>query len=85
MSQRMFECCSVYAQKNKQRKLMYIETLFPSLAKQHNLQMDTPKELSTIHWNTNWKDPTHTLSPGYCYHPVKDITFHKDRRESLKA
>ena len=80
MSQHMFECCSVYAQQNTQRKLMYIESFFPSLAKQHNLQLDTPKELSTIQWNTNWKDPAHTLEPGYCYHPVKDIMFHQDQR-----
>jgi Glycosyl transferase family 2 len=80
MSKRMMECCATYAQDNIQRKLMYIESLFPSLARQNNLQLDTPTELSTIQWNTNWAAPTHTITPGFCYHPVKDIQLHETWR-----
>ena len=81
MSKRMMEYCSNYAKKNKQRKLMYIETFFSSLARQNNLQLDTPSELSTIQWNTNWLDQS--LSNDNLYHPMKDINIHKNLRASV--
>ena len=84
MSNQMFKLCANYAQKNKQRKLMYIETLFPSLAKHHGLQIDTPDELKEITWNTKWVDKM-PLTAGHLYHPMKDIGLHKTLRDAQNS
>lgn len=81
MSNQLFKLCANYAQKNKYRKLMYIETFFPSLAKHHGLQIVTPDELKEITWNTKWVEKM-PLTAGHCYHPMKDIGFHKILREA---
>ena len=84
MSNQLFKLCANYAQKNKQRKLMYIETLFPSLAKHNGLQIATPDELKEITWNTKWTEKF-PLTSGHMYHPMKDIGLHKTLRDTPTA
>ena len=82
VSKEVFQRCADYAQRNCHRRLMYIEVLFPSLARQAGLQVDTPPELSTIQWQANW--PSQTLNSTHLYHPVKSVEDHQRLRQEPK-
>ena len=58
--------------------LFYHEIMFNTLAYQNNLKIDTPSELSSIHYRTNWN--INNLNYDNLYHPIKDINIHHKLR-----
>ena len=71
-SNRMMRCIDEYARKNK--KLEFIEALFPTTAIKNNLKYSTPDEFKNITWNHNYTNETKIRSN--LYHPVKNIEEH---------
>lgn len=54
--------------------LAFYEAMFNTLAYQNNCKIDTPDELSTIHYRTSWD--LNNLNLNNLYHPVKNIDSH---------
>lgn len=51
-------------------KLFFHETMFNTIALHNNLLVETPDELSTIHYRTSWD--LNNLNLNNLYHPVKN-------------
>lgn len=68
-----------YAEKYKQ--IFFIESLFPTIAIQNNLQCDFPDELDTIVYRKDWSYAE--INKTNIYHPIKNIELHKLLREAL--
>jgi len=51
-------------------KLFFHEAMFNTIALQNNLLVETPEELSTIHYRTEWD--INNLNLNYLYHPIKN-------------
>jgi len=60
---------------NKYGKLVFIEVLFTTIAKNNNLNTSTPKELSKIEFAKDWN--INNLEMIYIYHPFKNIDNHE--------
>jgi hypothetical protein len=58
--------------------LTFHEALFNTLAYQNNCKINTPTELSTIHYRTEWN--IYELNLNNLYHPIKDINIHNNLR-----
>jgi hypothetical protein len=63
---------------NHHHKLLYHEFMFNTIAYQKGYQIDSPYELSTIHFQANWD--SNNLNLGNLYHPIKDIQVHNRLR-----
>lgn len=63
--------------------LFFIEAMFNTIAHQSNLLVDTPKQLSTVHWNTAWNRDE--IDVNQVYHPFKRIEEHTYIRASHSA
>ena len=66
---------------NDNRKLFFLEALFPSIAMKYNLIYDTPLELSNIYWKRefNYDD----FDKERLYHPMKQLSLHVHLRKKL--
>ena len=51
--------------------LVYHEIMFNTIACHNNYKVDTPNELSRIHYNTKWN--IDDIDIYYCYHPLKNL------------
>ena len=69
-----------YANRNK--KLFFLEALFPTLCKRNNMIHNTPSEFKNIIFRKNHEDKD--INENDIFHPVKDITKHKEFRELFK-
>lgn len=78
MSRRLLGAVDEYVKKRGQ--LYFIESIFNTLAQHHNMQIDNPIELSTVHWNTNWDK--NNIDDTKVYHPFKNIEDHMFIRNS---
>ena len=63
--------------------LFFIEAMFNTIAHQTNLLVDTPHQLSTVHWNTQWNRDE--IDANQVYHPFKRIEDHTYIRASQSA
>lgn len=67
----------------KQHSLVFLEAFFPTLCIQHGLLQASPKELDSIlYWDTV---DSKKVDPTKIYHPMKDISIHKELRASQKG
>ena len=66
---------------NKYNELCFDEVLFPSIAKENNLTIINPEELSSIYYKKNWK--TNHIKKYNIYHPIKDINTQYKYRSDL--
>ncbi len=76
VSNKLLNLIMEYAKKHN--ILFYHEVMFNTLAYQNNLKIDTPSELSTIHFRTEWN--TNNLNLNNLYHPIKDMNIHNKIR-----
>lgn len=60
--------------------LFFIEAMFNTIAHQSNLIVNTPQQLSCVHWNTSWNRDN--INIDQVYHPFKNIDDHNYIRES---
>jgi hypothetical protein len=67
----------IYAKEN--RRLFFLEALFPTLAIKNGLLYHTPKQLEQIYFRYDW----HYLSKANIFHPVKNIESHPEIRVIL--
>ena len=58
------------------------ESLFNTLALHNNLTIQTPEELSTIHWRNKWN--LEDILITNMYHPMKNIDQHYHYRRKLR-
>jgi hypothetical protein len=63
----------------KYNNLFMDEALFNTIALQNNLNIIKIKELSTIHYRTEWKK--HDIDPNNLYHPIKSILTQYEYRK----
>lgn len=66
-----------YAQSYK--TLFFLEALFPTFCKRHNLIYDTPDELKPIVYMARYSKED--IGPINLYHPIKDLKKHVDFRK----
>jgi len=77
VSANLLERIKIYAQEN--RRLFFLEALFPTLAVKNNLIYHTPKQLEQIYFRYDWR----YLSKANIFHPIKDIGSHREIRLTL--
>jgi hypothetical protein len=77
MSKTLLSKINDYVIKNK--KLEFLETLFSTLAHQHKLNIENPRELNKITWRDVFDYDT--LDTNFIYHPMKNIDDHKLLRD----
>jgi hypothetical protein len=70
--------CKINEYVEKFSTLFFIEAMVPTIAKQCNLQYDTPEELHTVVYRHDWN--VEDLSKIKLYHPVKNLELHYKRR-----
>lgn len=68
---------------NAQRKYLFIEFLFNTLALHAKLNVERPSGLGTIGWRAVWS--REMISQGHIYHPVKDLDLQDSWRRSLNS
>jgi len=73
MSRALLSKIGDYAFENK--SLFFLEALFPTLCKRHQLQYDTPDELRTIRYRYDYT--IRDIDTRSLYHPVKDMGRHR--------
>lgn len=61
----------------------FLEFSFNTIAMQNNLQVDCPKELSTIVWNEKWTIDDFRQNPDHLFHPLKDFAKHEYYRSLI--
>jgi len=69
ISNQMLKVIENYA--NTYHNLFMDEVLFNTLALHNNLSIESPSELSTIHWRNEWK--LSEINITNMYHPIKSI------------
>jgi hypothetical protein len=80
MSKTLLSCIAEYVQVNK--KLFFIEALFPSIAHLHGLKYQVcGEEMETLYWRRDWK--MEEFGKTQLYHPVKNQEEHARIRSSL--
>lgn len=67
---------------NEHNTLFYLEAMFPTICKKHNLLYDTPSEFRNIHWRKDYRDTD--IDTANLYHPIKDMDKQNYYRELLK-
>jgi hypothetical protein len=72
VSKKMMNSINNYAIKNK--KIFYIEALFPTIAKKNNLIYSNPTELFNIQNSPNYERKD--VNKTNIYHPEKDLNIH---------
>ncbi|HEY9003260.1 MAG TPA: hypothetical protein VIM89_18025 [Mucilaginibacter sp.] len=77
VSGNLLDKIKAYAREN--RRLFYLEVLFPTLAIKNNLVYHTPKQLEQIYFRYDWR----YLSKSNIFHPVKNIESHPEIRTTL--
>jgi len=80
MSNKLLEAINDYAIKNK--KIFFLEALFPTIAIKSNLKYYNPDEFRTITWRNKFE--INQISKENIYHPFKNIEYHNIIRNSLK-
>jgi len=81
MSRRMLSYIDEYVKKPHNRKLFFIEAMFPSIAHHHGLVYDMPTELNEIHWRRDWT--ANDMNHATFFHPMKNMDQHREFRELL--
>lgn len=71
-SKKMMMCINDYALKNK--RLCFLEALFPTVAIKNNLKYSTPNEFNTIYYRHIFRGEK--VNKDYLYHPVKKLNNH---------
>jgi hypothetical protein len=71
-SKNMFNFINKYANTNK--KLFFLEVMFPTIAIKNNLKYAKPNELKNIHYRHDFKKED--INPNNLYHPVKGLNNH---------
>jgi hypothetical protein len=61
--------------KQKEGHLFFIEAMFNTIALHNGLIIETPVELSNIHWRTSWNKDD--IDKKKLYHPMKNIHEHE--------
>lgn len=79
MSKKLLESIYDYISLNK--KLFFIEAMFPTIAHKNNLIYDTPDEFKKIVWRCDWKQSD--LNKCDFVHPIKNFEMHKKFREVI--
>lgn len=79
MSAKLLGLINEYVKVNK--KLCFIEALFPSIAHHNNLLYDSPIELNQIHWRHDWE--TEHVTKSHIFHPIKNMLEQKEKRDYL--
>lgn len=77
LSNRLLNNVKKYVNNNK--ILVYHEIMFNTLAYKNNYKINTPRQLSRIHYNTTWD--INNLDTYYCYHPLKNFQDHNILRQ----
>jgi hypothetical protein len=72
ISNKLLKSINEYA--TKYNTLFFLEALFPTLAKQHTMQIAHPKEMETIVYRRDCS--IQDINKQNVYHPVKDIRLH---------
>jgi hypothetical protein len=80
MSSKLLSKIKQYA--NTYKTLFFLEALFPTICKKYNFQYDTPNELTTIVYRTNYENKD--INKTCLFHPVKNINTHLHYRNILK-
>jgi hypothetical protein len=63
-------------------RLWFLEYFFNSICLAHNLQVDTPPELSTVTYNDKHNHDSVQSNQMNIFHPVKDPDLHKSYRDN---
>ena len=79
MSSVLLSYIKKYVEENK--KMFFIEAMFPSLAHFYNLTYETPKEFEKIVWRRDWQ--VEEIRKLDFVHPIKDISKHSEFRKKL--
>jgi len=77
VSANLLERIKTYAHEN--RRLFFLEALFPTLAVKNNLNYNTPKQLKQIYFRHEWR----YLNKKNIFHPIKNIDSHSEIRQML--
>lgn len=72
LSLKLLDSINMYT--NKHNKLSFIELLFPTIAHQNNMIIETPPQLNTIHYNKKWNKDN--IDKAKIYHPFKTVDDH---------
>ena len=64
------------------RHLIFIESLFNTLALHNSYEITTPSELSTIYYDHKWTEDQ-IVDPTRIYHPIKSLEMQKSLRQKL--
>lgn len=82
---------------SKYKTLFFLEALFPTITKKHNLKYIVPDELETVVWRNNWANEDHcsnkskfqfdwnqsNINKTNIFHPVKNIDKHIEFRSNI--
>ena len=79
MSNKLLGLLNEYVKVNK--KLCFIEALFPSIAHKNSLLYDSPIQLNQIHWRNEWA--AENMTKSHIYHPIKNMLEQKEKRDYL--
>jgi hypothetical protein len=79
ISKKLMQCIGNYAKSNK--KLFFLEALFPTLCIRNNLIYKPNKEFETVVFRHDWK--LENIKRENIYHPLKDHKFHEVIRNSI--
>jgi len=79
MSSKLLDCINDYVVSNK--RMFFIEAMFPTIAHKHNLIYDTPDEFTKIIWRNDWKQED--LTKHDFVHPMKRFDLHKEFRKNI--
>jgi len=77
VSGNLLDKIKTYARENK--RLFFLEVLFPTLAVKGNLIYHTPNQLDQIYFRYDWR----YLSKKNIFHPIKNIDSHPEIRLTL--
>ena len=66
---------------NTHQTLFFLEALFPTMCKKHQLKCDMPSQFKHIHYRKNFADDE--IDEHHLYHPIKDIAKHTYYRDRL--
>jgi len=66
---------------NMNQTLFFVEALFPTMCKKHQLHYDTPTQFNNIQYRKDYQDDD--IDEHHLCHPIKDIVKHKYYRDRL--
>ena len=85
MSGALLHRINQYANTNK--KLCFIEVLFPTLAQNNKLTIANPSEFNTVEYRHDWMDMSNkggVMKSNQFYHPVKNIRDQITLRKNMQ-